>query len=682
MIRTEIYIEDERLYLDKDISTEFTYAIDDIKNFSSRNTSFSKSIIIPGNDVNNKLFGHIFQFGSANAYNQGAANVGYNFNAAKSALCIIYVDKIQIFKGVLRLLEIVIDGDRIEYECVVFGELGGFISALGNSKLENIDFGIADQNWNHLTITDSWNNVSGGGVYYPLIDYGQVSSGGTSGKRDWDFKAFKPALYVKQYIDKIITGSGYSYTSTFFSSNLFKRLIIPSNATTLTTDSSNAFFSNANVQSYSTDQYPDFTVTTAGNFTLVGNAYRYNGASALACTVNLRLDGDFTDVSPDPAPSTDVTVSLQINGTDVASQTFSVYFEPQGFFVNFSHTVTLNTNDTINAFITSAATSYDISEGALWVVGDAIGQVPVGYNEPIKINNTIPKGVFQRDFFASIVKMFNLYVTEDKDKTKHLNIEPYIDYYDTAGTKLDWTYKIDHSQVIRLKPMSELNGRYFEFKYKSDVDYYNEQYFKKYAQSYGDFLEDTGYEFANEKQTAEVIFASTPLVGYTGEDKVYSTILKLSNTNVEDKTEHTIRILQAKKITGVTSYSIKNGATTLTTLTDYGYAGHLNDPDNPTSDINFGAPKELFFVLATAYPTANLYNGYWSENIAEITDKDSKLLTCNVLLKESDIFGLDFSKLVYINGSLWRINKIMDYNPMDRSTTKVEFLKVIELTYA
>ena len=140
--------------------------------------------------------------------------------------------------------------------------------------------------------------------------------------------------------------------------------------------------------------------------------------------------------------------------------------------------------------------------------------------------------------------------------------------------------------------------------------------------------------------------------------------------------------MQAKKITGVTSYAIKNGATTLTTKTDYGYAGHLNDPDAPTADINFGSPRELYFVLATAYPSANLYNGYWSENVAEITDKDSKLLTCNMLLKESDIYGLDFSKLIYINGSLWRINKIMDYNPMDLNTTKVEFLKVIELTYA
>ena len=344
MIRTEIYIENSKLDLSKDLSTQFTYAIDDIKDFSSRNTSFSKTIIIPGNANNNKLFGNIFEFGSANLHNEGAANVGYNFNAAKSVQCSVLVDKIQIFKGVLRLLEIVIDKESIEYECAVFGELGGFISALGNSRIEDLDFGITDQNWNYLTITDSWNNVSGGGVYYPLIDYGQVSY---NDKHDWDFKAFKPALYVKQYMDKIITGSGYTYTSTFFTTNLFKRLIIPCNQTILSGTGTNAFSADADVTSYSTDNYPDFTATTLGNFSAQGSGFRYDGATPITGTLRMRLDGDFTDVFPDPDPDTNVTVSLQVNGSNVAQQTFSVYFEPAGFYVDFSYTVTLNQNDTI-----------------------------------------------------------------------------------------------------------------------------------------------------------------------------------------------------------------------------------------------------------------------------------------------------------------------------------------------
>ncbi len=53
---TEIYIEDNRLDLSKDLSSEFTYAIDDIQDFASRNTNFSKTIILPGNAINNKIF--------------------------------------------------------------------------------------------------------------------------------------------------------------------------------------------------------------------------------------------------------------------------------------------------------------------------------------------------------------------------------------------------------------------------------------------------------------------------------------------------------------------------------------------------------------------------------------------------------------------------------------------------
>jgi hypothetical protein len=183
-----------------------------------------------------------------------------------------------------------------------------------------------------------------------------------------------------------------------------------------------------------------------------------------------------------------------------------------------------------------------------------------------------------------------------------------------------------------------------------------------------------------EVDSTELIFASTILYQLTATDKIYSTIYKLSNENTkEDKMDSVIRILQAKKVTGMTSWKL-NHPSGHDTYTAYGYAGHVDDPLNPTNDINWGAPKELFFTTSS-YTAANLFNGYWSEYIAEITDKDSKLLTCSLKLNEVDIYNLDFSKLIYIDGSLWRLNKVLDYNPMDFNVTKVELLKVIELTY-
>jgi hypothetical protein len=119
----------------------------------------------------------------------------------------------------------------------------------------------------------------------------------------------------------------------------------------------------------------------------------------------------------------------------------------------------------------------------------------------------------------------------------------------------------------------------------------------------------------------------------------------------------------------------------LSSESDYGYAGHLDDPRDPNSDINFGAPKELFFSLPSGaeYPSTNLFTGFWGDYVAEITDKDSKLLTCFVRLTEIDIYNLNFSRLVHIDGALFRINRIVDFNTQD--VTKVELLRVIELTY-
>lgn len=275
--------------------------------------------------------------------------------------------------------------------------------------------------------------------------------------------------------------------------------------------------------------------------------------------------------------------------------------------------------------------------------------------------------------------MFNLYVYEDKLVEKKLIIKPFIDFYD--GTKIDWTDKVDRGSVIRIKPMSEFTARYYDYKYKQDNDFYAENYRKKYNEGYGDFIYDSENEFVKESDATELIFAGTVLTQFTGTDKVYSSIYKLSNSNAaEDKMDSVIRILQAKKITGRNTWAIKNGATTLASYTSYGYAGHIDDPFNPVNDINWGSPKELYFN-APSYNVTSIFKGYWSEYIAEITDKDSKLLTCSLKLNEVDIYNLDFSKLIYIDGSLWRLNKVIDYNPMDFNTTKVELLKVIELTY-
>ena len=215
---TRIFIEGLELDIDKGLTNRITYAIDDLNNLDSKSTAFTKTIVLPGTTNNNKLLGNIFEFNNSNFTFDANANVSYNFNAAKSAKCRIDVNGLSILKGVFRLLEIVYNGKEVEYECSVFGELGGFISKVGNSRLEDLDFSAYNQNYTNANIVASFDNAnSGTGIYYPLVDIGKVSDG-TYGvaKKDYQYQALRPALHVREYIDKIITNAGYTFTSDFF----------------------------------------------------------------------------------------------------------------------------------------------------------------------------------------------------------------------------------------------------------------------------------------------------------------------------------------------------------------------------------------------------------------------------------------------------------------------------------
>ena len=709
MIKTTIYIENQPLDLYNDVSTEFTYSIDDVKDFAARNTSFSKTIVIPGSANNNKLFGHVFELTSANPYNPLQDNVGTNFNASIAADCVILVDNIQVFKGVLRLIQINIDKGNIEYECVVFGELGGFANTIGNKLIENLDFSFYNHDWTAENIVNSWESTPGSGYFYPLIDYGKVSTN----KKDWQYRAFRPAYYVREIMDKIITGAGYTYTSEFMNSVFFRRLIVPQNTKEMRQKSSNALLATPVVKSYAEAGIIDFTAITLGDFTYSGGIFTYNNLTTLTTDISFNVSGIIQTISP-----LFPTASIQVyrNTTLIGFVNFDVPTTPFSFSQAFTLTdITFNQGDQLYIDFVVNTSQYDITGGVLTLQSTAAEQlIAVNLGDEIDMNAHIPKGIFQRDFITSIVKMFNLYITEDTSQSRHLIIEPSIGYYERGedallaindfndlliveagdvnlivepgeSSYLDWTYKVDRSKPIVLKPMSELNGRYYEYKYKADNDFYNEQYQKKYELTYADRLVDTGFAFANDKQTAELIFSPTPLVGYNGEYKVYSTIVKLTNvgtpSQTEDATDHNIRIMQAKKMTGAPSWNLLNGATVLQSLTTWGYGGHLDDPKEPNSDLNFGAPRELYFTITgEQYPETNLFTGFWGDYIAEITDKDSKLLTCYVKLTDFDIFKLDFSRLIHIDGALFRLNKIIDYNGED--VTKCELLRVIETTYS
>ncbi len=679
---TRIFIEGYELDLTEGLSNQITYAIDDLQNLDSKSTSFTKTIILPGTTNNNSLFGNIFDFNNANFNNPVSSNVLYNFNAAKNAKARIEVNGLQIMKGVLRLLEIVQHNGGIEYECSIFGELGGFINKLGNARLENLDFSEYDHVYSTTNIVNSWNTSGSTGYAYPLIDYGNVSTGAFGvAKRDFQYKTFRPALFVREYLSKIITNAGYTFESTFLDSAFFKRLMIPHNQQVLTSKSNLLFSATPKTRSYTVEPDSlDLNVIKAGAFTptVSGSVFTYTGTSIVS-SIDLNLRGTINNISPF-APS--VYVRIQKNTTVIGEYLMNITSTPYPFnvYINLTN-ITFATSDELRITVNGNYSNLDITGSSLIINSNIPTNVQVNLNDNITMNDTIPLGIFQKDFFTSLLKMFNLMVTEDKFIENHLIITPYIDFW--SGDVLDWSDKLDRSQPMKIKPMSEINARYYNLKYKQDNDYYNEEYRKKYTEGYGDRIYDNGLEFAKDTESVEIVFASSVLYGAAGTDKVYPAIYKKSNENTkEDPMDHIIRIVQIKKIPdGVTSWAIMDGATSLTTNTKYLYCGHFDDPDAPNSDISFGAPKQLYFDLTTGNLTNNLFNVYYSPYMAEVTDKDSRLLSGMFKLSDMDMFNLDFSKFIFIDGGLYRISKISDYSPEANDLTKVELLRVINKTY-
>jgi len=640
---------------------------------------------LPGTKRNNSLFGNIFNVGASNEYNPSLANQGINFNPAVSARTIIFQDNIQVFKGVLRLMQIVIDNGDIEYEVSVFGELGGFISKIGNGKLEDLDFSAYDHNYSITNITNSWNSYNGGiGYYYPLIDCGTYSVN----KHDWDYKTFRPSLFVREYLEKIFENSGYRYQSDLFATPRFNSLIVPYNRKALTKKGSTLVTASKSViqsVSRSTNNPAPVVVTydstSLTNFTYAAGRFTYTGTANETISSTINLSGVYRN-----AYGSFRVVKNGITISNVIGYDSAIIDNYYGFSFNLSFSnIPIVTGDYLEIYFNIfKQTSYksaqlSVNTSSLKIDGSTLIDLNINLGDIVVMNETIPKNILQLDFFASIIKLFNLYVFESPDDDKLLKIEPFVDFYADATT-IDWSQKLDRGSAIKIKPMSELNSRYYAFNYKDDSDYYNDLYKKRYNLSYGSYLYDSQFEFAKETTKVDVIFSGTPLVGYSGEDKIYSTIFILGGA-VEETTDSNIRILQAKKITGVSSWKIKNNSANLLTTTDYGYAGHFNDPDYPTNDIGFGVPSELFFMLGSGLVNVNQFNVYWSSYMAEITDKDSKILSGTFKLDYKDIYGLDFSKLIYIDGSLFRLNKISDFNATNEDTCNVELVKIINRIY-
>lgn len=92
----------------------------------------------------------------------------------------------------------------------------------------------------------------------------------------------------------------------------------------------------------------------------------------------------------------------------------------------------------------------------------------------------------------------------------------------------------------------------------------------------------------------------------------------------------------------------------------------------------FSQPREDYFNPEAVTRNSNdIYTTRWSNLIPELYNEQNKLLTCKVYLTPKDYNQFKFNKFIYIDGVLYLVNKIIDYNPNSTQATKCELIQVM-----
>jgi len=310
----------------------------------------------------------------------------------------------------------------------------------------------------------------------------------------------------------------------------------------------------------------------------------------------------------------------------------------------------------------------------------------INIDDTINMNTILPDMDLDK-FVTSINKMFNLFWQPNPNKQNDFIIEPKNVLYDSTSNKiLDWTYKADRGDVISIKPLDEINYKQYVFTYTEDKDKYNVEYNNKYNEIFGSRTIDILNDFKTDINEVKVDFSPTPLMIWN-DFKAIPSFIEDDGAGLIKPIDVNIRILywggMVFKPTPPNGqlkswYLMSKGTKYYQSSSVYPYAGHLDNPYNPTFDLNWGLCKEYYHYPSTNnsyFTTNNLVNLYWLQTINDIIKPDNHLLTLKVHLTPYDIYTFNIFDTIQMDNVYYRINKI-DYNVITE-IAEVELYKTI-----
>ncbi len=304
----------------------------------------------------------------------------------------------------------------------------------------------------------------------------------------------------------------------------------------------------------------------------------------------------------------------------------------------------------------------------------ALADTTVTDGDELHMNDFLPdmKAI---EFIKQINTMFCLYWQARPDGS--FLIEPRDKFYTSRAQQViaDWTPRLDNDAELKIEPLYDLSAKYWNFTYDTDDTHENKDYTDEYGKSYGDKNFEVDSDFIEDENDIALKFAASPLVNVRDEGKFMTSFTKIEK-DIRVYQKPKMRILFYGGLIPTSTWYIKNiyaaNPGTGLSMTHYPYAGHIDSPTTPRWDLNWGLAKRYYFSW-TSLTTNTLFNMFWASHIDEITDKNSHLLTCDVILTIEDMRKLDIRDTIQMNNVHYRINKIT-HNPFT-GRAKVELFR-------
>ena len=567
-----------------------------------------------------------------------------------------------------------------------------------------------------------------GNIIYPLIDHGNTYNAAgvvqqtrialagtprfTQNNNPVTLDRFKPMIRAKRIWDQIFANAGYTYDSNFINSDLFHQIYISAfgNEATIgwenggsSPTSSNIAHAQQNSSDWGYQLLPQaiidptsstatpniavvnistpggavpvtrYKIPTSGEYQIAGQCF-YNGWTESS-------DYVITYVSAAIYLWNITTNSVIINspfgygGTLQFNQVLSTLTTP-----NF------NVGDEICLVVGSIATNsapdqYTVTNVALDVI-----TAPGNYNPVTALECTYK----QIDFIKDILTAFRLVLAPDANKPQNFIVEPWQEYIN-SGQLRDWSDKLVENKDFQIEPVFFTQAAEIDFKFQPGGDYANVYHQQAYQEPYGWLQFNANNDLLKGKREIKLIgIAPTILTNIEDGTTQQQFIIPQMHTHsqgdggglehlpIKAKTRMMFyNGLQAAAVTWHLDNATPEARTTYPLVSPYQTWPILPNTLNLNfaNDVQYwGQSTNLITGISYNQQGATLYDNYWSRYINSLYGKYSRRVTANFVLNNIDLNEFTFDDTIFVNGTYYIPEKIIDVEVGAYTEVKVQLL--------